>query len=94
MTNQESGNQGKRLQATCQLCRDDQVAPVVAILILLCWFAEGLWSTIAGAIDGSSPVAAESAAMASAALCSVMPASSHAIVTEVVQKLRRGMDCQ
>ena len=47
---------------------------------------------IKGALDSSSPVAAENAAVAAAALNAVLPPGSHATVTEVVQKLTAGTD--
>ena len=55
-------------------------------------FADSPWMAIKGTLDSSSPVAAENAAVAAAALAGVLPAGSHGIVTEVVQKLRRGLD--
>ena len=55
------------------------------------WHADCLWSAIRGAIDSSSPGAAENAAVAAAALAGVLPPGSHGLVTDVVQKLRAGM---
>ena len=54
--------------------------------------ADSRWVAIKGAFDSSSPAAAENAAVAAAALAAVLPPGSHAIVTEVVQKLRTGMN--
>ncbi len=53
-----------------------------------------MWRAIASCLDGTSPIAAENAAAAAAALCAVLPAGSHGLVTEVVQKLRRGTESQ
>ncbi|KAL3139450.1 hypothetical protein ABBQ38_003780 [Trebouxia sp. C0009 RCD-2024] len=52
---------------------------------------DNLWAVIKGAIDSSSPGAAENAAVAAAALAGVLPPGSHGLVTDVVQKLRAGM---
>ena len=54
--------------------------------------ADSRWVAVKGAFDSSSPAAAENAAVAAAALAAVLPPGSHATVTEVVQKLRAGMD--
>ncbi|KAL0024565.1 hypothetical protein WJX79_008006 [Trebouxia sp. C0005] len=53
-----------------------------------------VWRAVASSLDGTSPIAAENAAAAAAALCAVLPAGSHGLVTEVVQKLRRGTESQ
>ena len=53
-----------------------------------------MWGAVAEALEGSSPTAAENAATAAAALCQVLPAGSHDLVSEVVQKLRRGSESQ
>lgn len=39
----------------------------------------------------SNSVAAENAAVAAAALCGVLPSTSHTLVTEIVQKLQGNM---
>ena len=62
------------------------------MLMLLYFCADSPWVAIKGALDSSSPVAAENAAVAAAALTAVLPPGSHATVTEVVQNLRAGMD--
>lgn len=59
-------------------------------MLLFC--ADSPWIAIKRALDSSSPVAAENAAVAAAALTAVLSPGSHATVTEVVQKLRAGMD--
>lgn len=62
---------------------------------LNCSSAAGvICKAIASSLEGSSPTAAENAAAAAAALCAVLPAGSHGLVTELVQKLQRGMASQ
>lgn len=75
------------------LCGDIHHDSIVAhALVCVGWAADNLWATIKGAIDSSSPGAAENAAVAAAALAGVLPPGSHGLVTDVVQKLRAGMD--
>lgn len=56
--------------------------------------ADVVWRAVAGHMGDSNPAAAENAALAAAALCSVLPAGSHALVTEAVQKLQDSMTSQ
>ncbi|DBA89263.1 TPA: hypothetical protein ACH3X1_016403 [Trebouxia sp. C0004] len=56
--------------------------------------SNAVWRAVASSLDATSPIAAENAAAAAAALCAVLPAGSHGLVTEVVQKLRRGVESQ
>ncbi|KAL0048382.1 hypothetical protein WJX82_001959 [Trebouxia sp. C0006] len=53
-----------------------------------------IWRIVTSSLDGTSPIAAESAAAAAAALCAMLPAGSHGLVTEVVHTLRRGTQSQ
>ena len=66
---------------------------LVSFTMLLCG-AERVWRAVVEALEGNSPTAAENAATAAAALCQVLPAGSHDLVSEVVQKLQRGSESQ
>ena len=55
---------------------------------------DGIWRAIALALESSSPTAAENAAAAAAALCQVLPAGSHDLVSEIVWKLQEGLVSQ
>lgn len=53
-----------------------------------------MWRAAAAALGHSSPVAAENGALAAAALSSVLPSGGHAIVTEIVLKLKETFNSQ